>query len=900
MQSLSQLSRRYLRRQWKRTLFTGLGIIMATALFAGVALLFTSLQDTFITSEIESGGGWHYQVTGLTAGQAEQLQANIRISESEQIAVSALYGRIAADDPAQDDQWLMLRDAAGLTGLSPYQASLIQGRLPQNENEIALDSLSMSKFADAAVGGTLTLALNTYRAAADGQTTPDTARTYRIVGLFSWFDSGLPYDTYQALTIVPPVEQAGAEVYLTVKGGRNFENRLFSALADVLPGDALLSNRETVKYGEVVNGRLHVRTHDGLLRYMGQSSFDDTNNQLMTFFGFLTAIIMVSVVFVIRNSLSMSVNERIGEFGLLRVVGGSPAQIRRLVLQDALQLALVSIPVGLLAGLVAMKITLSVVSGVDLPIIKNLKLVVSPWPLLLAAILSLLAILVAALSPAVRAGRLSPVEAVRRSDAYRIQPGRSGSLRRKGWLSRRFFGPAGILASRSVRRDRRRFRNTVLSVGVSAVLFLAAGGISFQMQHQLARFNSEQTDFTLQAYTGAFDLDQEILQANSLIAGHQAIERLALYSRLSMPIQADGNLFSDELVETYRKALSMNGEERTAAEIRLELADPETTPYGTCTVLLADQALLAELGLADPGSAWSDLQQGRAILSQTGSLSLNGLGGATVSVTRLKAGDVFPLENLITTDGQGQERTAITVPPSITISETLAELPWFQAGAFSSMPQITLILSRSFVQSHFQLASDFKPMIEDRLAIDARPGQEADLQQVLLGLVPEGEAAVNNPDSLQLSDQYEQLINNRNMIFVFNVFLYGFAAVIILICAMNILNTVTTNIVLRRRELAMLQAVGMSRVQLGRMLFLECTLYGLTGAFWGSLIGLGLLALLSQNANELVSGSILAQLPWNLIVITLAGALIISIAAGLLPVRRVLRDNIVDAIRAEE
>jgi len=147
-----------------------------------------------------------------------------------------------------------------------------------------------------------------------------------------------------------------------------------------------------------------------------------TNEELTRFFGILALIIMVSVIFVIRNSFAMSVSERTSEYGLLRVVGGSPSQVRRLVLQDAVQMAVVSIPIGLLAGVVAMKITLEYVSGLGLPEIEYLKLVVSPWPLVLAAALSILAIILAAISPAVRAGRLSPMEAVRKSGSKQVQP----------------------------------------------------------------------------------------------------------------------------------------------------------------------------------------------------------------------------------------------------------------------------------------------------------------------------------------------------------------------------------------------------------------------------------------------------------------------------------------------
>ncbi|MEA4889778.1 MAG: ABC transporter permease [Clostridiaceae bacterium] len=907
MRSLGQLSRRYLRRQWKRTLFTSLGIIMATALFAGVALLFSSLQTAMITTEAMDSGGWYYQVSGLTLEQASMLQANIRVGESEKIASSKWFARIEPTKQEQENgqkvqKWLMLRDASDLKNLSPYRINLLKGRLPERSDEIVFDTASLSQFPGAELGGTITLNLNTYQAG-DQESLPDEARTYKIVGLLSWFNTGLPVNTYQALTLVPPAEQALAEVYLTVKPGADYENALFAALTDIFPDSSALVRRETVKYNEPEIGRLHVRTHDDLLRYMGQSSFDETNKDLMIFLGLLMSIIMVSVIFVIRNSLSMSVNERIGEFGLLRVVGGSPSQIRHLVLQDAFQLALISIPLGLLAGVVAMDITLNVVSSVDLDVIKNLKLVVSPWPLVLATALSLISILLAALGPAIRAGRLSPIEAVRHSDAYHINPGRVKSLRRKGRLSRIFFGPSGILASRNVRRDRRRFRNTVLSVGVSVLLFLAAGGISMQLQHEILRYDSEKTDFSLYAESSGWDWNDSIRETLDLLAGNHAISRTASYGSLSIPLKLEGSSFSDELVTAYGKGMNMNGMNQSETEIRADLSDPETSLFRNGDLLLADQDLLKELGLADPAKAWAAMENGQALLCQTGSVNLGGLGGATVRITRYGAGDAFPLQDIVDEKADGTNEIAIALPDSVVIAGTVDELPWFMAGTFSAMPRVSLIMSRDYVRNHFQIAADNPFTHSDRIAIDAVDGQEDALQRNLNKIIAgqdAGASAEESGQNLQLTDHYANLVKSRNLVFVVNIFLYGFSVVIILICAMNILNTVTTNIMLRRRELAVLQAVGMNRGQVCRMLFIECGLYGLTGAFWGSLAGLGLLALLSRSAGNLLMGSDYGQIPWNLVGITLAGAVLLAILAGLLPIRRVLNDRIVEAIRAEE
>lgn len=902
MQSLSQLSRRYLRRQWKRTAFTGMGIVMATALFAGVALLFTSLVTSFITTEIQSSGSWHYHVTGLTTEQADQLQANIRIQQSAQIAVSHLYARLpqegAKERPDGDDDWLILRDASELvTELVPYVRT-VSGRLPVRSDEIAVDNLSLAMLQAEGIGDQVTLSLNAYRA--DSAAGNDENRTYTIVGLIPWLPSNLPDDVYHALTIVPEHEKQMSEVYLTVKPGLRYEDTLFAALADILPGDDRLSGRQVIKYGSPDIGALRVRTHDSLLRFYGQTTNDDINRQLLVFFGILAGIIMVSVILVIHNSFSMSVTERTSEFGLLRVVGASPAQVRRLVLQDAIQLAFVGIPLGLLAGITAMAVTIRVVSSVDLPVIENLQLVVSSWPLLIAGGLSLLSIVIAALKPAIRAGSLSPVEAIRRSGAWRVPVKKAQRLRRKGRISRLLLGSAGTMAGRNVRRDQKRFRTTALSVGVSVVLFLSAGGISLLMRSELTAFNSEQTDFTLSGRSDQTDLNwHPILMQTAQALQHQAtVDRLALSSRITLQIPLAAEQLDQTILDAYMKYAEVSGQDIGREEAAQQILHDGVLYYH---LILADRPFLNELGLKDPDAAWDALSSGQALLCQTGSVNIGGISGATVAITKFGRGDLFPLADLTRTDDQGGERVLLQTPDNITIAEEITQLPWFFEGTFSSLPTLRLIVSRAYIVEHFARADDLALSVDQVLAVDAGKGHEAEVQTILAALA-DGQTGSSEPGQtkLYLTDNYTRLMRSRNTLFVMDVFIYGFAVVIILICAMNILNIVTTNILLRRRELAVLQAVGMSRSQLVRMLLLECSLYGLTGATWGTIIGFVLLVLISGQADGLISGSALSGVPWPLLLWTLTGSSILAIVAGLLPVRRVMSDRIVDAIRAEE
>lgn len=920
MNSLSQLSRRYLRRQWKRTTFTSMGIIMATALFAGLALLLTSFINMYIQAEAASNGSWHYHVSGMTIQQAEQLQANIRVQESDIIVSSKYLAKLAIEDnldtdisqsPAsQADYQMLLRDVSQIgDGLTPYPMSLISGRMPENSSEIVLNTSTINYFPDVEIGSQIKLEL----LEKGNSNSEQLLRTYTITGIADWRDTQLPNPVFYALTQLEEDEKDLAEVYLIVKAASDFEGNAVSALNDVLPdlgldeggalGNARISSIKYVQFdGDSIYNDLstiRMQTHDELLRFLGQSSYDTTNNEITMFFGILALIIMASVVFVIRNSFAMSVSERTSEYGLLRVVGGSPSQIRRLVLQDALQMAVISIPIGLLAGVVAMKITLGYVSKLDLPEVEYLKLIVSPWPLILAAGLSTLAIILAALSPAIRAGRLSPMQAIRKTGVYTLESKSSRSLTRRGKLSRKLTGVTGFLAGRSIRRDRRRFRITTLSVMISAVLFLAAGGISFMFSKQLSQFNTEQVDFRLQTTEKVSgEVNQEFSSFKDTLDKQDRIERFAEYAQFYQTLDSDRSIFSPELIESYRNAFQIQGRKRSEEEA----LDMLLNNFSSVKFIMAERPLLDQLPLSNRDKVWKELQAGKVIIAQTIPISLGDLSFQTVPMTKLGVGDTIKVQNQAFADIESGETPEIPEAfHSYEIAAEITELPWFNEGFFTGFGSIIVIADADIVKAYLNKSAEAgqEVLLEHIIALDAIDGQEDQVEKMLQPVIEKNDSNLGG-SSIYLQNNYAAYRNGRNMVKFMNIFVYGFATVIVLICSMNILNTVSTNVLLRRRELAMLQAVGMSKSQVRKMLLMESSLYGLSGAIWGSAIGTVLLYLLGKSVDNTVGGLTIQAIPWGLVLATLAGALIISVAAGILPIRRVIKDDIVEAIRAQE
>ena len=137
---------------------------------------------------------------------------------------------------------------------------------------------------------------------------------------------------------------------------------------------------------------------------------------------------------------------------------------------------------------------------------------------------------------------------------------------------------------------------------------------------------------------------------------------------------------------------------------------------------------------------------------------------------------------------------------------------------------------------------------------------------------------------------------NNNMIFIANVFCYTFIGMITLIAVANVFNTISTNIKLRRRELAMLRSVGMSGRAFQDMMNFECILYGVQALLWGIplslLVSYGIYQFMQFGAENIDF-----VVPWLAIALSMLGVFLIVFVTMLYSVRKIKKENIIDALR---
>lgn len=209
-----------------------------------------------------------------------------------------------------------------------------------------------------------------------------------------------------------------------------------------------------------------VRTNDQLLLFDG--SIDYNTSTVLVCMGALGAgLIVIAGIFTIRNSFNISTTERTREFGMLSSVGATPGQIRRSVILEALITGAYAIPIGLIVGVIATNILLGV-TGHLLSARSSMVFSVPWWIIAINVAASFIIVWLASASAAIRAGRLSPIDAIRSTQDVNIK---SKKLKTNKFIQS-YFGIGGVIADKNLKRSRQKYRTTIISIVVSVAVFV--------------------------------------------------------------------------------------------------------------------------------------------------------------------------------------------------------------------------------------------------------------------------------------------------------------------------------------------------------------------------------------------------------------------------------------------
>ncbi len=856
MNVLNKLTLKSLQMNKKRTIVTIIGIILATSLLTAVITMVVSFRATMIEYEKEDAGNYHYVFEDVPYEDLKYFKNNTNIEDiycTEDIGYTYLEGNNNDYKP-----YLHLL-AFNEKALINSSVKLVEGRMPQNENEIVI-SEHIKDIAEVEynIGDTLSLdvskrtdlsgeyELDQSNAYVEGEEKLESMYTkeYKVVGIIERPNYDIENPSSPGYTIVTYLNDNNATQNLNIyvllseyglKNQEEFVSQITGIDKNILTkleNNEQLDEKELEEYNNI---KYSYSKNEGLLRYENFEVSDSTMSTVLSLAVVVIVIIIVTSIFCIRNSFAISITEKMRQYGMLASVGATPKQIKKNVLYEAMILALIAIPIGILCGLFADFILLKVIGTLLADALNNLKFIFSiSWlSLVFVILLAIITIYLSAISSARRASKISPIEAIRGNNDIKINPKKIRSSK----IVEKLFGIGGKIADKNLKRNKKKYRTTVISIVVSVSIFIAMSSfIDYAMNASSVYYNN--TSYNLYVRDGVEDSYKEIAKFSGV--EEYSIVRLSNF-------YVDTNMIKGN--EDFR-----TGDESSQIPISIiALGDEEYRRY------------VKELGLN-----YNDAKDKAILIDDYTQYVVDEENKGKYIMKR-----VYTYEKGDTILGSFEDEG---------VKDTYLEIAAIGTTRPMGLENITssygyLVISDDFYNRNVKdtYAQELYIKCDDSNKLEGQIRQEYD------------DLIVYNLD--------EQMQQEQSVYLVIQIFLYGFITVISLIGITNIFNTITTNMNLRSREFAMLKSIGMTNKEFNKMIRLESILYGLKSLLIGIPIGI----ILSYLVYKAVSGGIEMEfiLPINSIIISIVVVMLLIIFIMRYSLSKINKQNIIETIRKD-
>ena len=623
--------------------------------------------------------------------------------------------------------------------------------------------------------------------------------------------------------------------------------------------------------------------------YTGANLAENFDPTTAIFIVVMLLLILFTGYLIIYNVFQISVAGDVRFYGLLKTIGTTPRQIRRMIRQQALLLSVVGIPIGLVLGwLVGKALVPVVISQLD-----GVSSVTStsPWIFVGSALFALVTVFISCLRPGRMAGRVSPIEALR----YTESAGRTKGSRKKKKVS--IFSMAWANLGRSCGKT----FITIVSLALAVVLFQLV--VTFVNGFDMDRYVSRSfaSDFQI-ADAGYFqngELGADWPLSEDVIAAINAQGGVTFGGRT---YGAGASVQSFQPEDWLRQTMNPYYDENALNAMLSERArDPEGNLASMAMLYGMEDYGLDHLTVVDGDLAdvYDPAKKAGAVVVPT-----DDYGKALPDTTSRKVGDKMWLRFVEEWEYVARETGEVYASPD-DIPETVAYEERakkyhdveYTVAALVAVPG-SLSYGYSMLESE-EIVINAQNFIADSgnddimyYAFDTSDAATAGMEDFLSDYTESIDPALDYQSKQTYIDEFNGF---RNMFALLGGTL---SAIIAVIGVLNVFNAILTGITSRRRELAMLQSIGMTAKQLRRMLVIEGLLYTLGAVALAAVLVLAI----SPFAGEAVGGLFFwfSYRPtyWPLFVAAPVFAAV-GVLIPLASVHRMQRNSVVDRLREE-
>ncbi len=937
MNIFKRFTMRSLKENKTRTLVTIIGIILSVAMFTATIEAFVTVESYLINYAEMYNGKYHVGFNSM------ENEAFLAVAEDERVKDYTYIQDVGYAEIGSLNEYKPYLYIAGIpsdfTEIMPIH--LISGRLPENCNELVIsEHLYLNGNVKLELGQEITLKvgqrqwIGLINMSEEEINSPDTNARMQLTQEvpFRTPDGEAPQEmlinskekTYTIVGFclrpdesIEQYEAPGYTAYTINETDNNGAFNIYTLLNNPLEHEEFYSEikeEHGIMWGEI---------NHNLLMFSFQSfnsAFPVLVIGLMTI---LIGLIVFGSVSLIYNSFAISVSERTKQFGILKSIGATKKQIRKTVLYEAAVLCNIGIPAGLIAGCLGITVAFYCLSDSISTFLADLtdlemRFVFSPAAIIAASLIGFATVIISAYIPARKAIKINPIDSVRLTNEIKIK--------RKGIkvspLTGKIFGFEATLSSKNFKRNKRKYRTTVFSLFVSVVLFISASSLSTYFTDIVEAESQDMNyDVKVQLFDlGHLDVTGDVTVTEELvkklfdgIKEIEGIEELAFRQEKSEDYDIDRQFISKEYQDMVDRERDFDAEQKTylnkhfiyniiddasfkrlLKENGLDEKDyfnknnPKALVYDKNTHIYqsGDEERVYIVSFLDSKKIPTTLEITKILPYFTE----NGITYYYFGQTEVINGITHYVYDIGRDEGEEfDDSTKRYLPesealsyPKVSLGAVLKEKPYFASNG-------TNLIYPEYVKE-----SVFKDVPAESEIYIITPDHKKvadDIEKLKKDIA----GPVNN---ISITDYAAEIESTRALVTIAKVLAYGFIVLISLIAAANVFNTISTNISLRRREIATLKSVGLTRKGMIKMMAFESVLYGLKSLVFSLPVSLGITYIIWLVASD--SGYYMSfYVPWDKFLIATLSVFIIVAVSMIYSVRKVNKQNTVETLRNE-
>lgn len=847
MSILNRLTIKNLRLNKKRTIVTIIGIILSTALMVGIGLLFSSFQDLMIRDTIGYNGKYEAKYNDVDLIKLNDIKnKNFTYFYEKPIG----FSKIESSNEYKPYMYITSVNREYFNELK-----LIEGSFPKNENEIVISNHVITngglnykvgdivtfKYGKRNIEGNDTLANSEL---VDGEfLTNEGTYTYKIVGIVerSNFES-YSASGYTAFTVDVNSDKGNVNLYV-----------MFN------------KNKKIIKQSEELAKKLNyngdINYNSTLLALYGESTYGNVMSSMGGMMVIMLSLVSIGCIIVIYNSFAISVMERKKEFGLLSSIGATKRQLSHTVFFEAVVVGVIGIILGIIGAYIGIGCVILIINNLISDMLEyKLHLVTNPLFIIIPVIFMIIVIGVSAFIPSRRASKVSPIEAIRQNDDIKINKKKI----RTSKLINKLFGIEGEIALKNIKRNKKKYRVTIVSLFISIVLFISFSSyMNYTLNTASSVMGEVPYDYQISYFGDDPNNDKEALDKINEIVKSSDVKEYVSYSVGNLSIIGDYT-YSDEYLDFYKSAYGDDGIKalnnlKYQSIYILVLDDNSYNKYKKLVGLDKDSVIL---------------------LNRFKGVSYGNNKRVNYDIPVINNGNInIKICNFDDDDDVDTTKYCNKNIDNIFVTNKSFDL----IEEFSYMDDFKLIVNKKLYDSisdssthytQFNIISDNTNNI-DKLTKD-----------------------LDKYSNVNYTNIKEAMKQANNLILAVKILMYGFISLVTLIGVTSVFNTISTSMALRKREFAVLRSIGLTNRGFNKILFFESLFFGMKSLIFAIPVSIGITVLIHYALADMMSISTII-IPWKYIIISIVSVFVIVLLTMMYSTSKIKKHNIIEQIREE-